>query len=96
MLESHRVNNWVRKFDVDIPHRHDATGIVEALFDVDIRDRTIPGQVNFSGRKRLDERVIVGIQDPVEFNALVVKMRLQAFKHGDGVPGAIAVMPSMT
>ena len=47
--------------DVDIPHCDDATGIVQALFDVDVRDRTIPGQVDFSGRKRFDERVIVGI-----------------------------------
>jgi hypothetical protein len=69
--------------DVDIPHRHDATGIVQALFDVDVRDRPIPGQVDFAGRKRLDERVIVGIQDPVERNALLLEMRLQASKYGN-------------
>jgi len=50
---------------------------------VDIRDRIIPGQVDFAGRKRLDERVIVGIQDSVERNALLLEMRLQASKHGD-------------
>jgi hypothetical protein len=49
---------------------------VQALFDVDIRDWTIPGQVDFASRKRLDERVIVGIQDPVERNALLLEMRL--------------------
>ena len=69
--------------DVDITHRHDPARIVQALFDLDVRDRTVPGQVDFSGRERLDERVIAGIQHPVELNALLLEMRLQATKHRD-------------
>jgi hypothetical protein len=62
--------------DVDITHGDDSAGIVQALFDFDVRDGPVPGQVDFSGRKRLDECVVVGIQYPVEVNALVLEMRL--------------------
>ena len=67
--------------DVDITHGHDPAGVVQTLFDVDVRDGTIPGQVDFSGRKRLDEGVVAGVQDPIEFDALPLEMRLQTFKH---------------
>jgi hypothetical protein len=45
------------------------------------RDRTIPGQVNLPSRKRLNEGVVAGVQDPIEFDALPLEMRLQTFKH---------------
>jgi hypothetical protein len=47
--------------DVDVTHGHDPAGVVEALRDLDVRDGAVPGQVDFSGGKRLDEGVVAGI-----------------------------------
>jgi hypothetical protein len=57
------VNNWVLKL-TSTSHRHDATGIVQRclMWTYEIG----PFQARSIGRKRIDERVIVGIQDPVD------------------------------
>jgi hypothetical protein len=69
--------------DIHIPHGHHLTGLLEAAFDLDIGQGAIPGQVNLACDKGLYQGIVVSIQDPIERDAVPLKVRLQAAENAD-------------
>src|SRR5262245_31703891 len=76
-------NEMCREVHIHVPHCDDLTGIVETTFDLDVGQRSIPGQVDLAFHKSLDEGIIVRVEYPVELDAMSAKVRLESAEHTD-------------
>src|SRR5262249_15752874 len=72
-----------REVDVNIPHRYDLTGVLEATFYLHIGKRSIPRQIDLASDECLNQGIVVGIEHPIELDAMPTKMRLKSSEYAD-------------
>ena len=66
-----------REVDINVPHRHHLTGILETTFYLYIGQRSIPRQIDLAFDEGLDQGIVVCIKHPVELDAMPAKVRLE-------------------
>src|SRR5262245_28742502 len=71
------------EIDIHIAHGYHLAGIVESTFNLDVGQGTIPGHIDLAFDKRLDQGVIVRIENPVEVNAVPSKVGLEPAEDVD-------------
>src|SRR6202011_5155134 len=72
-----------REVDVNVPHRHHLTGVLEATIYLHIGQRRIPGQIDLAFDEGLDQGIVVRIKHPVELDAKPTKMRFESSEYTD-------------
>src|SRR6266404_1403102 len=72
-----------REVDINIPHRHHLTGILEATLYLYIGKRRIPRQIDLVSDKCLNQGIVVRVEQPVEFDAMPKKMLLESSEYTD-------------
>src|SRR5262245_53893623 len=76
-------NKMCREVDIDVPHRDHLAGVLEATFDLDVVQGSIPGQIDLAFDKRLDQGVIVRVEHPIEIDTVLAKVRLESSEYTD-------------
>src|SRR6516225_7511038 len=72
-----------REVDINIPHRHHLTGILEAALYLYIRKRSIPREVDLASHECLNQGIVVRVEHPVEHDAVPKKMRSESSEYAD-------------
>src|SRR5262252_8179660 len=72
-----------REIDINVPHRHYLTRILEATLYLYVGQRSIPRQVDLASDKCLNQGIVVRVEHPVEFYAVAKKMGFEPPKYTD-------------
>ena len=70
-------NKMRREVNINIPHRHNLAGILEATLYLYIGKRGIPREIDLASHERLNQGIVVRVEHPVELDAIPKKMRLE-------------------
>ena len=72
-----------REVDINIAHRHHPTGTLKATLCLYIGKRSIPREIDLTSGECLYQGIVVRVDHPVEFDAMLKKMRLQPSEYTD-------------
>ena len=63
-----------REVDINVPHRHHLTGVLETTFYLHIGQRSILRQIDLVFDEGLDQGIVVCIKHPLELDAMPAKV----------------------
>src|SRR5215472_8707448 len=72
-----------REVDVNVPHCHHQTWILEATLYLHIGKGSIPRQIDLASDEGLNQGIVVRIEHPIELDAMPTKMLLQSSEYTD-------------
>jgi predicted DNA-binding transcriptional regulator AlpA len=72
-----------REVNINVPHCHHLTGILEATLYLYIGKRSIPRQIDLVSDECLNQRIVVRVEHPAELDAMATKMRLESSEYTD-------------